>query len=324
MSQFLNIPEFQNLSIGSTGLMVSKLQDWLNTLVNPYPPLQITGTFDPETAKVLARFQRANRLSVQPIVSFDTWQAIGRRIGQRMIFNDPEIPQPLKSLMAPDVIPVPGQMLLDKISFVALYPLILPSKNWKADTSRSLVQLLGFMERDGAVSDLRWFAYMLATVRMETGDFLPRTEDGCNDTGCTPITQVIRGVRRTNNRTYGRPVRCTVCPAGRTTHTYWGRGYVQLTGQANYETMSHRLGIGDALIHRPERAMEPPIAYEILSVGMREGLFTGRRLGQFISGTNADFRNARQIVNPGDTSTFDTGAMLATKFLYILEKCMWR
>ncbi len=79
---------------------------------------------------------------------------------------------------------------------------------------------------------------------------------------------------------------------------YYGRGLVQLTGIDNYRKASRLVGID--LVKNPERAAEPEIAAKILVVGMRDGMFTGRKLSDFIRGGKANFVSARQIVNDSD------------------------
>ncbi|NJO39602.1 MAG: hypothetical protein HC769_15185 [Cyanobacteria bacterium CRU_2_1] len=93
-----------------------------------------------------------------------------------------------------------------------------------------------------------------------------------------------------------------------------GRGFVQITGRANYADWSTRLGID--LIGQPERTAEPLIASKILVRGMQDGAFTGRRLSQFISPSSHDFVNARDIVNPGDRSAHI--AAIAQEYLKVL------
>ena len=316
---------------GSRGPMVAKLQGWLNELLKLRPPLNVNGFFDQKTAAAVRRFQQQNKISVNlnPVVGFNTWKEIGKKLGQTRIFADSDLSRELKKIMAPDVIASPGNMRIDKVVFRFLFRLRFPKKIVDKLDDDNLDRLLGFMEADTDVNDLRWFAYMLATVLLECGpDFLPKAEGGCNDTtGCSPISQVINGVRKVNNRDYGRPMACPntrlrpprPCPSGNKTHTYYGRGYVQLTRDSNYQSMSQRLGRGEELIHFPERVMQPDLAYTIMSVGMREGSFTRHKLSDFISGTKCDYRSARLIINPADTSTFDTGRNFATIFEGILE-----
>jgi len=322
--------EYQNLMFGSSGRIVIRLKAWLTELLRLNPPLDGSPMFDLKTQKALEQFQKANGITVNrnPVVGFDTWKAIGKKLGQVRIFNDPDLPAGLKIIMAADVIATPGQLQIDRPGFFFLHLVRFGKKSLDGGAQANLDQLLGFMEADANVSDLRWFAYMLATTRHEAGpDYLPRSEGGCNDTtGCTAIVQ--NG--KTNNRDYGRPRACpnlganppTPCPAGRRTHTYYGRGYVQLTHDTGYALMAGRTGVD--LIHFPERAMLPNVAYQVMSIGMRGGLFTGHSLGEFISGTTTDYRSARQIVNPLDTSTFGPIAATAKTFEEMLEASVRR
>src|SRR5947208_14510667 len=102
---------------------------------------------------------------------------------------------------------------------------------------------------------------MLTTVRTECADtWRPVAEYGCNDvTGCT-VT------KSGNKRLYGKPKACSTdlakekddygaalttastCPAGKKSHTYYGRGYVQLTHAGNYKKLGVELGLGEFLL----------------------------------------------------------------------------
>ena len=83
---------------------------------------------------------------------------------------------------------------------------------------------------------------------------------------------------------------------------YKGRGFVQITGRRNYTDWSDRLGID--LVNFPEKAAEPEIAAKILVRGMRDGTFTGHRLGEYIWGYWRDFYYARRIVNGLDRAAW--------------------
>lgn len=61
---------------------------------------------------------------------------------------------------------------------------------------------------------------------------------------------------------------------------YYGRGYCQITWERNYRLFAQKLGVD--LVNNPDIALEPEIAYQIMSLGMREGLFTGRKLSDYI------------------------------------------
>jgi hypothetical protein len=75
---------------------------------------------------------------------------------------------------------------------------------------------------------------------------------------------------------------------------------------------------GVDLYRQPDLAMEPAIAYRIMSYGMRNGSFTGVGLAHYISGEKCDFLNARRIINGTDCA--DRIAGYAVKILDALEQ----
>jgi hypothetical protein len=188
-----------------------------------------------------------------------------------------------------------------------------------------LERLLSYIEEDPNVNDVTWAAYMLATVKTECADtWQPIKEYGCVE-GRTPVCTPYKGKDgKMHDRSYGDPVPCPnlklkpaqVCPAGKTAHHYYGRGYVQLTHQGNYKQMSDKLRGNDELIHFPERVMDPDTAYAIMSLGMRDGLFrhdaTKKHLpyslSRFLSAGKSDYKHyydARNIINGIVPSTAD-------------------
>lgn len=80
----------------------------------------------------------------------------------------------------------------------------------------------------------------------------------------------------------------------------YGRGYVQLTWEANYERADKECGLNGALIKNFEYAMEPDIAADIIFKGMLEGWFTGKKLNDYINDYVIDYYNARRVVNGTD------------------------
>jgi len=155
------------------------------------------------------------------------------------------------------------------------------SPNLTTNAKGGLQALLTAIQDDPAVADVRWAAYMLATVRWE----------------CAGRWQPIEEFGKGKGRPYGVPVKVTDANGTTFTNTYYGRGYVQLTWKANYANMSEKLGMGTLLLLHPEHALEPQTAYQIMSFGMRNGSFTGKKLADFINDAGCDYFHARRIIN---------------------------
>lgn len=137
--------------------------------------------------------------------------------------------------------------------------------------------------------DVRHLAYMLATAYHETAHRMQ------------PITEY--GSRTYFNRYEGRKdLGNTVAGDG---YKFRGRGYVQLTGRRNYTLASGKLGVD--LVNDPARALEPTLAAAIMFVGMSEGWFTGKELGDYINAAGTDFLNARRIINGTDRALLIAG-----------------
>ncbi len=153
------------------------------------------------------------------------------------------------------------------------------------------------------LQDERWLAYMLATAYHETGQQMqPITEN---------LNYSAEGLRRTfaryfstaqaklyarkqeaiANRAYANRMGNGPEASG-DGWRYRGRGLVQITGRDNYA----RFGIADD----PEAALDPVTAVKIMFVGMQTGAFTGHKLADHFTSTQADWINARRIINHTD------------------------
>lgn len=164
------------------------------------------------------------------------------------------------------------------------------AQHLKDTTAPGFRALLTMLQVDDEITDPRWAAYMLATARWE----------------CAQKWEPIEEFGKGRGHKYGEPVSVQV--NGQTySNVYYGRGYVQLTWEGNYATMSHALGLGDLLVTNPEHLLERPIAYKVMSFGMRHGSFTGASLRRFISDSNCDYVNARKIINGLDQADIIAG-----------------
>jgi hypothetical protein len=154
---------------------------------------------------------------------------------------------------------------------------------------------------DGAakygISDVRHVAYALATAYWETA--------------CTmqPIAEYGRG----KGRKYG--------VKGKYGQVPYGRGYVQLTWDDNYERADKELGLGGKLLKNFDLALDPGIAAAIMFRGMVGGWFTGRKLVHYFSAQIDDPVNARKIINGTDKAA--TIAGYHRDFLAALKAAGW-
>ncbi|MDD5393939.1 MAG: hypothetical protein PHE17_13045 [Thiothrix sp.] len=120
------------------------------------------------------------------------------------------------------------------------------------------------------LKDSRWLAYMLATAFHETGREM----------------QPVREIGRGQGKKYGT--------------TYYGRGFVQLTWDYNYRSMSTIVGAD--LVSNPDLALDMEIATKVMFEGMQRGTFTGKALQDYFH-TDSDWYNARRIINGMDKAT---------------------
>lgn len=99
-------------------------------------------------------------------------------------------------------------------------------------------------------------------------------------------------------------------------YPWYGRGFVQLTWEANYLKAGKKIGVD--LTKDPDAAMQPDHAAKILVLGMKEGWFTGKKLSDYITLTSSEFVSARRIINGTDKD--DEIAALAMKYDAELRK----
>lgn len=130
--------------------------------------------------------------------------------------------------------------------------------------------------QDEGISDPSTMAYALATIQRETaGSFSPINENGGNDY----FTQNYEGRQDLGNTQAGDGAK------------YHGRGFVQLTGRANYKSMGDRLGID--LENNPDLALNPIIASKIMAAFFKDN-------GVADLAKNEDYVNARGPINGSD------------------------
>lgn len=138
-------------------------------------------------------------------------------------------------------------------------------------------------EADDTLHDDRKLAYILATTKFETGQTMQAIHEGFD-----------AGYWRGDYADSG----------------YWGRGFVQLTHETNYEGMEDNTGVD--LTAYPEAALLPAIAAIVGVEGIMDGDFngTGEPLNTYLPASeneqgetvlgDANWNNARRTVNGND------------------------
>lgn len=185
---------------------------------------------------------------------------------------------------------------LNKLTEESLKPLFR-----KGPTERQLQGVKDIVfkfNKDPDLTDLRCLAYILGTAIHETASTME------------PIEEYGKG----KTRPYGvaDPISGKV---------YYGRGYVQITWRDNYERFSKELKVD--LVNKPEMALRKGVALSIMFIGMKKGMFTGKKLEDYfyikLYPKNKDpFVDARAIINGTDCA--ERIANYSKLFLEVLEK----
>jgi peptidoglycan L-alanyl-D-glutamate endopeptidase CwlK len=138
----------------------------------------------------------------------------------------------------------------------------------------------------------------LATIRAETGNFTPLSEYRSKYNTTPKGHPFNRYDNRTDLGNLGPP----------DGERFRGRGYIQLTGRANYQEHGAAIGLGNQLIENPLLANQPDIAARLLAsfLKSKEQLIRNAL-------TIGDLKTARRLVNGGShglaqfTQAFNVG-----------------
>jgi peptidoglycan L-alanyl-D-glutamate endopeptidase CwlK len=241
------------LKDGSSGNDVKKLQKALRK--SGFNPGLIDGDFGPATTAAVAAFQKSEGLLADGIAGPRTQRALG-------LIKDENLPNAIPGV----TVRVVSQM----------FPLT-PVDNIKTNlpfVCDALVQK--------NLTDKAMVLMALATIRAETESFEPISE-GKSKFNSSPGGQpfdLYDNRKDLGNQGSGDGAK------------FCGRGFIQLTGRANYQKYGQALG--KDLIRNPALANDPTIAGQLLATFLKD---KERQIKEAL--VENDLRTARKLVNGG-------------------------
>jgi len=258
------------------GSEVTSLQKRLAEL--GFDPGGTSGVFDEKTEAAVRAFQASRPgLTVDGVVGNNTAAAMLPSRGK------PQAPLPIESVTVAIVARMfPGTPLANIEKHLPAVP-------------RAPV--------DAALADKQMVLMALATIRAETSSFMPVSEgvSRFNSSGSEGGHAFDLYDKRTDLGNVDAP----------DGESFKGRGFVQLTGRANYQEHGRAIGMGDGLLENPELANDPKIAAKLLAS------FLKRKEARIRNALAvADLAGARKLVNGGShgleafTGAFQTGGEL--------------
>jgi putative chitinase len=258
------------LRLNSSGPEVTALQQALQAA--GFNPGAIDGSFGPGTEAAVLAFQRSQGIAADGMVGPNTATALG-------LAAIPSVP----SAVAGVSVQVVSQM----------FP-VTPIGNIKANLPPVLDALVA-----ASLPDKAMVLMALGTIRAETESFVPISE-GQSRFNTSPSGHPFD--LYDNRRDLGN----TGAPDGA---NFRGRGFVQLTGRANYASYASEISVD--LVANPELANDPQVAAKLLA------RFLGDREDQIREALAVnDLATARRLVNGGSngldrfTDAFNRGMQL--------------
>jgi peptidoglycan L-alanyl-D-glutamate endopeptidase CwlK len=261
----------ETLKEGAKGEDVLLLQRKL--VEKGFSPGALDGDFAPGTEAAVLAFQQSEGLLADGVVGPKTAAALG--VAEADLPPDPGMPNITVALASKMVPGAPLDNIKNNL------PLVLDELNNAGLTAQSMVLCA------------------IATIGVETGRFAPLSEF----------------ISRFNTSPGGQPFDLYDFHKGLGNGargdgaSYKGRGFIQLTGKANYQHFGQQIGVD--LIADPEQANEPGSAAKLLAAFLKRAEL---RIKQALA--EGDFATARRQVNGGTfgldqfTRSYQTGERL--------------
>jgi peptidoglycan L-alanyl-D-glutamate endopeptidase CwlK len=270
------------LQEGSSGLEVTALQTRLGDL--DFDPHGIDGNFGPGTKAAVIAFQQSKGLTPDGRAGSQTMIALQEVGGAGGVGMGASVSGGAGLVGAASIAGgMGGSAGLSSVTVAGV------SRMFPGTPIVNIQKHLPFVLQaltDAGLSDKEMILMALATIRAETASFRPISE-GISKFNTTPGGHPFDIYDHKGKGSLGN----LGPPDG---ERYKGRGFVQLTGRANYRQHGVAIGLGNQLIDNPELANQPDIAARLLAS------FIKHKEQPIRNALHADdLKEARRLVNGG-------------------------
>jgi len=221
----------ETLRVGSSGPDVLALQNAL--AAKGFDPGGTDGSFGPGTEKAVKALQASAGLAADGVAGFQTLLALGLVSVPSITSMIPAVTVEIVSKMCPGA---PLANITAHLPFV-LNALVAPQ-----------------------LADKQMVLMAIGTIRAETGSFAPISEgvSQFNTPPGGPNFALYDSRASLGNNQPGDGAR------------FKGRGFVQLTGRANYQRYGQLIGLGSGLIDNPDLANDSKVAADLLACFLKD------------------------------------------------------
>lgn len=248
---------------GDSGPEIFKLQEKL--LAAGFNPGLPSGTFDAATDIALRGFQKSHGLLDDGKAGKHTLEELNKFGGSDPVKLPPDSGKPILEQFTLSVV---RQM----------FPLT-PVRNITTNLPFVLQATA-----DAGLADKNMILMALATIRAETEGFEPISEFKSRFNTSPGGHRFDLYDNRTDLGNNGVPDGAS----------FKGRGFIQLTGRANYSEHGMAIGLGNQLVEKPELANDPTIAARLLASFLK-----AKERAIRVALLARNFKEARRLVNGG-------------------------
>ena len=284
------------LKQGSSGPDVTALQTKLKAL--GFDPNGVDGNFGPGTKAAVIAFQQSKALTADGIAGPQTIAALQAAGGTMSVGASAGAGGSAGVGGSPGFVSgSAGSAGIPNVTVAQVSQMFPDTKVANIQTNLPIVlQALS----DAGLGDKDMILMALATIRAETASFRPISE-GISKFNTTPGSHPFNLYDNKGEGSLGNQGP----PDG---ERFKGRGFIQLTGRANYKQHGAAIGLGTQLIENPDLANQPDIAAKLLASFIKN---KEQAIRNALSSNNLPL--ARKLVNGGShglpefTQAYQTG-----------------